>query len=53
MEGTFSIILSPLVRCEATRLFQRWLVDELPLMATSQTMGIYGNRGHFREIVAY
>ena len=31
-----------------------WLVGNLPPMATSQTMSLwpYGNKGHFREIVA-
>ena len=37
--GTFSIVLSPLMRCEAIGMFHRWLVGNLPLMVTSQTMG--------------
>ena len=31
-------------------LFHRWLVGDLPLMATSPMGNIYGNRRHFREI---
>ena len=56
MKGTFSIVLSLLVRCEAIGVFHRWLVGDFPLIATSQTMNgvvtIYGKRGNLREIVS-
>ena len=40
--------------CEATGLFHRLLVGDLPLMAIDRQWVnvIYGNSGHFSEIVA-
>ena len=39
VEGTFSIVLSSLVRCEAIGVFHTWLVGDLQLMVTNQTVG--------------
>ena len=41
LEGTFSIVLSLLVRCEAIGVFHRMLVGDLPLMVTSQTIDLF------------
>ena len=38
VEGTFNIVLSPLLRCEAIGVFNRRRVGDSPLIVTGQTM---------------